>query len=392
LFRMTNSERLREGVRAGYVEADVSLLRNRLRILTGVRFEQTKTEGEGLLYEPNAVWLRLPNGDYAHAANGARIRRPEAGAAGSMEELRLTRTERGYFADRTYEGYYPSAHLTYQVKENLLARFAFAQTYGRPDFTNIVPNSTIDEFDLDGNVIDPTQIRGRITIRNTGLRPWSADNYDLSLEYYTTQGGLFSAGVFFKEIKDFFASAVRVANPANLAELGLGPEYSGWELSTQFNLTGIARVRGAEFNIRHSLRPLGQWGRYFQVFLNGTKLELEGSQQANFNAFIPESANWGVSFNRRRINALAKWNYRGLQKGNGVAAVNGFQYGEPRTTLDLNVDFQLRKELYLYLNVQNVFNTPEVLLRYGPETPGYARRYQITTYGPQMTMGVRGTF
>ena len=72
--------------------------------------------------------------------------------------------------------------------------------------------------------------------------------------------------------------------------------------------------------------------------------------------------------------------------------MNGFQYGEPRTTLDLNADYQLRKDLYLYLNVQNVFNTPEVLLRYGPDTPGYARRYQITTYGPQMTLGVRGSF
>ena len=36
-------------------------------------------------------------------------------------------------------------------------------------------------------------IRGTIDIRNSGLKPWTADNYDLSLEYYTAQGGVFSA-------------------------------------------------------------------------------------------------------------------------------------------------------------------------------------------------------
>jgi iron complex outermembrane recepter protein len=278
------------------------------------------------------------------------------------------------------------------VRENLLLRLAYAKTYGRPDFTNIVPNSTIDEFDFEGDSVDPTQIRGRINIRNTGLRPWSADNYDLSLEYYTEHGGLISAGVFFKDIKDFFGSSVRLATPENLAEVGLGPEYAGWELTTQFNLTGAAQVRGAEFNLRHSLQPLGRWGRYFQAFANGTKLELEGSQQANFSAFIAQSANWGVSFSRKALSVMAKWNHRGRQRGNAVTAVNGFQYSKPRTTLDLNVDFQIRRNLSWYFNAQNVLNVPEILLRYGPETPGYARQYQATTYGAQLTMGIKGTF
>ena len=392
LFRVNNSERLQEDVSALYTQVELGLFRNRLKVLTGVRYEKTKAKGEGVLFDPTAVWLRDPDGSFAHNAAGARIRKPAAGAVGSMEELQLTRAERGFLADRVYDGYYPSAHLTFSARENLLVRAAYAKTYGRPDFTNIVPNSTIDEFDFEGDAVDPSQIRGRINIRNTGLRPWSADNFDLSLEYYTDQGGLFSAGVFFKEIKNFFGSAVRVATPENLAEVGLSPTYAGWELSTQFNLTGAAKVRSAEFNIRHSLRPVGEWGRYFQAFANATKLELEGSQQANFNAFIPQSANWGVSFNRKALSLMAKWNHRGRQKGNAVAAVDGFQYSKPRTTLDLNVDYQIRKNFSCYLNAQNVFNVPEILLRYGPETPGYARQYQSTTYGVQLTMGIKGTF
>lgn len=152
--------------------------------------------------------------------------------------------------------------------------------------------------------------------------------------------------------------------------MGIGPEYAGRELTTPFNLPAIARVRGAEFNVRHSLRPLGAWGRHFQVFANATKLELEGSRSANFSAFIRKSANWGVNFSRSSLTLLAKWNYRGQQKHGPTAAVNGFQFGEARTTADVNADYQIKRNLSLYLNAQNVFNVPEVLLRYGPDTPG----------------------
>ncbi len=390
-FRLTNSEHLQEGVTAFYAQGEVGLFRNRLRILTGVRFEKTSAKGEGVLADPSAVWLRDPDGSYAHTANNALIRRPEAGAVGSIEELRLTRFERAVKANRTYEGYYPSLHVTWNVRENLQARVSYAKTYGRPDFTNIVPNSTIDEADLEASN-DPRQLPGRITIRNTGLRPWSADNIDVSLEYYTDSGGLFSVGAFSKEIKDFFASSTRISTVADLDALGLDPDYVGWELITQFNLPGIARVRGVEFNARQSLRPLGAWGRPFQIFANATKLDLTGDQQANFNAFIRQSASWGVSFSRSPFSVLAKWNYRGLQRGNAVAAVNGYQYSQPRTTVDLNAEWQVRKTISLFVSAQNIFNVPEVLLRYGPQTPGYARRYQVTTYGVQLSAGLKGTF
>jgi iron complex outermembrane recepter protein len=361
-------------------------------VLTGVRFETTTTKGVGPLVDPAAVWLRTASGSFARTATGARIRRPEAGAAGSMEELRLTRHERASRAERTYDGYYPSVHLTYHFRENLLARAAYAKTYGRPDFTNIIPNSTVDEADLDDETADPSLIRGRINVRNTGLRPWTGDNYDLSIEYYTEQGGLFSAGVFRKDIKNFFGTAVRVATAQDLQELDFDPRYVGWELTTQYNLPGNARVSGFEFNLRHSLRPLGSWGRHFQAFVNGTKLELEGNRDANFSGFIPESANWGVNFSRKPFNVITRWNYRGKQRRNAVTGVSGFEYQRARTTVDMNVEYQLRKNLLLYLSGQNILNKYDTLQRYGPDTPAYARNYEIIGHGVQLMLGVKGSF
>jgi iron complex outermembrane recepter protein len=390
--RITNSEWLFESVTAGYLQAEASLLRNRLRVLTGVRYETTTAKGEGPLFDPAAVWVRNPDGSFARTSTGARLRRPEAGAVGSMEELRLIRHERAARGHRTYDGYYPSLHFTYHVRENILARAAYAKTYGRPDFSNIVPNSTIDEADVDDDIADPTLIRGRINIRNTGLRPWTGHNYDLSFEYYTDQGGLISFGGFLKEIENFFGRGVRLATAEDLQELGLDPRYVGWELTTQYNLPGTARVKGVEFNVRHSLRRFGAWGRYFQGFANATNLRLEGGRDANFSGFVPESANWGITFSRKPVNVMAKWNYRGKQRRGAVAAVDGFEYQLSRLTLDMNVEYQLRRNVLLYATAQNVFNHYDTWQRYGAQTPEYAKNYETRGNGVQIMLGVKGTY
>ncbi|MEO6244078.1 MAG: TonB-dependent receptor [Opitutaceae bacterium] len=394
LFRINNSEWLQENVTAYYAQTELGLFRNRLKVLAGVRYEKTAAKGQGVSNDPNAVWQRNADGSFAHTAAGARIRRADAGAIGSIEELRLTRSERGIRANRTYDGAYPSLHLTYHLKDNLLLRAAYAKTYGRPDFSNIIPNATVDETDFSDNVPDPDQIPGRINVRNTGLRPWTADNFDLSLEFYTPQGGLFSAGVFRKDIKDFFGAVVKSATAADLVALDLDPRYLGWQLSTTFNSASAARVTGVEFNIRHSLRVLGEWGRPIDVFANGTKLKLEGSREADFGSFIPESANFGFSYTRKPFSVLAKWNYRGTQKRGAILALgpDAFEYVKGRTTLDVNLDYQLRPNLFLYFNGQNLFNVPEVLYRYGSQTPAYARRYQEMSHSVQLTLGVKGTF
>src|SRR5215207_10205456 len=309
-----------------------------------------------------------------------------------MDELLLVRRERAAIGERTYDGFYPSLHLNYQIADNFVARAAYARTYGRPDFTNIVPNSTIDEADLDGDTADPSLVRGRINVRNTGLRPWTGDNYDLSLEYYTKQGGLLSVGAFRKDVRDFFGSRVKTATAADLDDLGLDPRYEGWQLTTQYNVPGTSRVTGFEFNVRHSLRVLGGWGRYFQGFVNGTKITLQGDREADFSGFIPESANWGLTFTRNPISLMAKWNYRGKQQRGAIAAVDGFEYQTARVTLDLNADVTLRKNLSLYATASNVFNVYDTWPRYGPLTPNYAKPYEIRGNGVQIAAGIKGTF
>ncbi|MBM3867126.1 MAG: TonB-dependent receptor [Verrucomicrobia bacterium] len=393
-FHITNSEYLQETVSAGYVQAETRLFGNRLNVLTGVRWERTDDEGLGPVFEPANVWVRRADGTFARDARGQRIRRPEAGAVGSMEELRLTRQERAFRAEKGYDGFYPSLHLTWLATESLQARAAWARTFGRPDFSEIIPNATISERDLDESQLgDPQQIRGTIDIRNTGLKPWTADNFDVSLEYYTASGGFFTVGAFHKEIRDFFANRVTVATADDLEALGLEPEYVGWQLSTRYN-TGSAQVSGAELSARHSLAPLGGWGRHFTVFFNATRLRLRGSRQSDFTGFIPRNVNWGVTFSRRPFTLNAKWNYRGEQQlaAQPAFAPDAFNYTAARTTLDLGGDYQLSRRLSLNANVRNLFNAYLTGTKYGSATPEYARPRQHRHFGVYFSVGLKGTF
>ena len=391
IFAVDNSEHMEETVQAAYIQAETNLFNNRLRVLGGVRFERTHDEGQGSLNNADAVWQRDASGNYVRNAAGARLRKPEAGAAGSYQEFLLTRSRRASNSSRDYDGYYPSIHFTFNVAENFLARAAYARTYGRPNFTDIIPRTVATQSDLDDEDA-PEGSRGTLTIRNPALNPWTADNFDLSAEYYTASGGLLSAGVFLKELQNFFGDSARIATPELLAELGFNRSYEGWTVRTKFN-SGDARITGAEINLKQSLRMLGRIGSYFTVFANATKLELEGNPGASFTSFIPRSGNWGATFSRKRVTFTARWNYRGLDTRLPQAAFGpgGYEYIKARTALDVNGAIQLTKRLSFVASANNILNVPVRFLRYGPNTPAYARQYAEQEYGIQMAVGLRGT-
>ncbi len=392
--RLNFSTFAEETVSAGYLQGEARLFKGRLNVLTGVRYEHTDVTGQGLLFDPNAVFARNADGSFTRNAQGARVRRADAGAVGSLEETRLTRKERAYTAERSYDGYYPSLHLTANLRENFQARLAWAQTYGRPNFPDIIPSATVQEADLTtGELNTPGVSRGNITVTNTGLKPWTANNYDLSLEYYSQQGGVVSAGVFLKEIRNFFADSVKIATAADLAALDLESKYLGWNLATTVN-SGNARIHGFEFNVRQSLRSLGGAGRYFTVFANATKLQLSGNPNASFTSFVPENANWGVQFNWKRLTIMPRWNYRGLNKllPQPAWGPDGYQYIKERLILDVSVAYQLSRRFSFVGSVGNATNDELTQLHYGSATPGYARRSLNNEYGAMISVGIKGTY
>jgi TonB-dependent receptor len=400
-FRILNSQKITETISSAYVMAEAKLLDSRLLVVTGVRFEKTEDQGEGALIDPDAAFVRNADGTFARDGSNNRIRKANAGTAGSLAELSLTNLERGYKASKEYDGYYPSLHLTYSVRDNLLLRFAYAKTVGRPDYVDIIPTATID--DNEAADLNPALSPGTITFSNTQLKPWTANNYDLALELYTKNGGLITASVFRKDLKDFWGFVSRPLTAGDLAAFGLDSVYLNWTGVSRENV-GAARISGGEFNVVQKLTFLPGWGRDFSVNANSTWMHLQGSNAADFNRFISRTANASLSWNRKPFAARLTFNHRGRQRGvdtnpalqSGGAyggAVNGFYaYYAPRTTIDINAEYTWSKRLKFFANARNLTNKQQIIERKNLASPAYANEFRAEEFGVQFAVGVKGTW
>lgn len=384
----TRSTILNEWITAGFLMADVKLLDNRLRLVGGVRYELTEDSGRGPLTDQKAQYVTDANGEIVKDAGGNPIRLVPAN---TPEAASLVYTKNGRYSERDYHGYYPSLHGTYNVTESLIVRAAYAKTIGRPRLRDIVPNISINpNLQFDENVSG--SLPGTITESNTGLRPWEANNYDVSVEYYLPRNGVISAGYFYKDISDFHGNLVLTADAELLARLELTDEYLGYRYTTRTN-QGDAKIKGYEFNYSQPLDFLGEWGRRFSVMANYTRLQLSGSRTADFSNFIPKSANLGLRYSTGRFSIFGKWNYRGAELREPKDDYpDAAEYIRSRVTIDASVEYRITGHLALFVAGRNLTNTTNEWEVSGPGAPDWSWMTSRSTYGAQYSFGVKGAF
>jgi TonB-dependent receptor len=384
-----NSRKLAETVSAAYLRGDVRLLDNRLLVVGGVRFEQTKDDGQGQLDDPTAQYQKDASGNLVRGPTGA----PILLTTDALARAKLRYKERGTRVIRTYSDFYPSVNLTYTLAENLLLRGAYSQTIARPNLNNIIPGSSI---------ADPTAANLVINVNNTGLKPWLARGYDLSLESYQIKGGYGSVGVFQRDIKDFFDSVTTPATPELLDRYGLpgDPFYLNYDITTLTNGSS-ARITGFEFAYNQSLLFLPHFVRGFQVFVNATRLRLEGGNQADFSAFAPSNYAGGLNFVRPRFSVKLSFTYQGETRQTSVAAstANGipagvFNYQGERLRVGLNAQFSVTKKVALFGSMTDIngpgFNI--VNRQYAPGAADYLKKRRRQELGSIITIGLKGEF
>lgn len=378
-----NSKVITEDVISQYFRFDLRLLENRLWIVAGARYERTRDDGYGPINDISRTYQRDAAGNFIRNSAG----RPVPIVADAVTLAHLRYVDRGAHVTKDYGDLYPSLNLTYNITPDLIARASYADTLARPNYSNIIPGTTLP---------DPAGTSRIITINNVDLTPWTAKNYDVALSYYPKGGGEVSAGVFRKDIKNFFGSQDVDATPELLERYGIDQSYAeGDYLIRSLQNVGDARVTGAEFSYRQPLKFLPHWARGLNVRYNITKLHLAGQALADFSTFIPSSQNWGVSLDRPKFNIRLNWNARGRQRRSAIAGnaePGTYEYVNPRLTLDVDAEYRFNKHIGVFVGTRNVTAEPFIYERYGPNTPPHARRFQRSDYGVAISAGVKGSF
>lgn len=365
ILEATADDGFKETLSALYTQGEARFLNNRLTVIAGVRWERTEDTGYGMKIDQTA---------------GLNLTDP-------LARTKAQYLKRGARASVAYDDFFPSAATTFKITEDLLFRFGYSRTLGRPNIDNLIPRITESDSDVDG-------YDGTLNVRNPALKPWTSDNFDVSLEYYFTEGGVASIGAFRKFVDDPFGSLTIALDPELARQLGYDPDqYSNYRMITSFNLPDSSRITGLEANYQQEIGPLLKWAQGLAVFANGTLLDYDGARESDFGELYEKTANWGVSYNRGRVSLNLNWNYTGRRKtDNYTWADDAARFALSRTTLDLGTEFRLTRNLWVFANARNLTNSLERYAITSANTPDYAELQQVADWGTKWSVGIRGRF
>ena len=415
---VTRSKYAAEIISAAYIRGDLSFFGGRLKLVGGVRAEQTNVKAEGFLSDPTGNYRRDANGDVIPLRDGngniiftgtgvnripsptliqpTTIPNPAGGAAlsNALAVSKLTYLDRGQHTQKEYLRYFPSLNASYNVSENLIARGSVYQSVGRPDFGQYAGGLTLPDTELPAN---PNS--NRITVNNAGIKAWSANTTKIRFEYYFQRVGQISIGAYRRDFRNLFGNVVFQATPEFLALYGLDQEtYEPYYASTNYNVPGLVRMEGTEFDYKQSLTFLPNWARGVQVFANLSAQRAVGDSTASFNNYQPRTYNWGVSLSRPKFNVRMNWNYRGRRRGTYIAEsprsieAGTYTWQSKRLYIDLSGEYNLSRRIGLFASMRNLNDATEDTERRGPNTPEHAQLNSREDFGSLWTIGVKGTF
>jgi hypothetical protein len=255
---VTNSKHTEEAVSSAFLRGDIALFAQRLKLVGGLRAEQTNVEADGPLTDATRTYQRDASGRVLRTADGAPLLLfPTTNA---LAVSKLTFLERGTHVEKEYLRLFPSLNASLNLQENLIVRAARYSSVGRPDLNQYAGGLTLPDPDSDAS--NPAN---RIVVNNAGIKAWSAETTNARFEYYFAGVGQISVGGFRRDITNFFGGTVFNATPEFLALYGLDPAlYDKFDVTTQYNLPGKVRLTGVDFSYKQALTGLPSGARGVQ--------------------------------------------------------------------------------------------------------------------------------
>jgi TonB-dependent receptor len=300
-----------EDVTAGYLMGSVTS--GNLTVLGGLRVEKTDFETSG--------W---------------RVTAP--GTAGqSFSALRLS---------NSYTNWLPGVHARYKLGKQTQLRASFNQSLARPNYGDSAGTASLD---VGTNV----ETRG-----NPNLKPYQANNFDASIEFYPKALGVWSAGVFAKEIQDFIFRQTVARAGQNGADLvtplnGTKAKIKGLELTWQQNLTMLPS-------------PFDGLGIYSNYTLTDSDANYGAARPGESLPFSRQSksmGNFSVSYEKYGFFVRVSLNYRSPYIEDGGLGTNTATdtWVDDHTQIDISTNYRLTKQLTVYAELLNVNEEPYIM-------------------------------
>ncbi|WP_419571487.1 TonB-dependent receptor [Rheinheimera sp.] len=344
-------------------------------------------------------------------------------------EIALVATGDREFQTQTgdYDYVLPNFNFNIEVMDDVMARFAYSETIGRPDYVSIQGGTVVGTL--------ANRAGGSGSAGNPSLLPLESENIDLSLEWYYAPSSYASIGYFRKDTKNFISNTVvdstiySIPNPADgkkyaeaLAAVGpdaaairnwifanygsdpsvdvAGKVISGvagedelmiFKINTPSNGADSEVIDGWEFAVQHAFGETG-----FGVLANYTMVD-SGRTYDNYlledqPALIglSDTANLVVFYENYGFQARVAYNWRDeFLNSRGQDTGANPRYTEAYSQIDASVSYDIPQVegLTLYLEALNI--TDEYTRVHGRAKE---QVLSLVETGPRYSFGARYTF
>lgn len=321
-----------ENITAAYAMAEIRLT-PQLLFIPGIRFERTYNDYKSITGTPESGEDSTPNLLGAKDTTGS----------------------------RSYYDFLPMFQLKYNVTEWFDVRAAVTKTLSRPNYFNLVPWEEILYLDITIN-------KGNPLLKHT--RVW---NYDLYFSFYN-QYGLFTVGGFYKKLWD-----VDYIRQSRIQD---GGKYNGFMLTQPVNAELPSEVKGIEFDLQANLTllpspfdgivfsanfSLMKSKTYFPYFAIGPRSTLppykaiiiDTVREGNMPGQADYLGNFSIGYEKGDFSGRISLVFQGksLSFVGPRAELDG--YTDRMMRWDLAVQQKLFSGFSVYINVNNVINSPD---------------------------------
>ncbi len=267
--------------------------------------------------------------------------------------------------DNSYTEWLPQFSMVYKTGANSQLRAAVTRSLARPNFEDMAPWRLVNLEDME------------IELGNPNLDVTTAWNFDLMWEMYIQPVGIFSVGLFYKDLSDiiyFF----------NVDEVVDGEEF---EIIQPRN-GDKGELWGAEFAFQKNFTNWpGFWGG-FGLYANYTWADSEAKYPERVPTSLPgQSENVGnlaLVYEKYGISTRLSFNYNGknlLEVGDDPSED---LWVDNHGQLDFLFHFQVAERWGLVLEMINITDEPYTVYEGNPD---YIRQQEY--YGWWATLGVR---
>ncbi|MEO1022580.1 MAG: TonB-dependent receptor [Bacteroidota bacterium] len=239
----------------------------------------------------------------------------------------------------------PMVHLNYAATPLTNIRFAWTNSFARPNYFDLAPYQIINREDEE------------IELGNPALDPTRAMNFDLMAEYYFNSVGIISAGVFYKRLENFiYIRNFEFSSTGNL---------NGFEATQPVN-GDDADLWGFEVNLQQQLNFLPGFASGFGIYANYTYTYSEATL---FNAdgvartvALPGQAesigNFALSYEKFGFSGRVAMSYAGAFIDELRANEGDDRFYDEHLQIDVSATQRVAPNVQIFAEINNLTNQP----------------------------------